>query len=124
MHKKNTRTLGKYYEIEAMQYLLTKGYEIIEQNWQCGKIGEIDFIIIDRNRFKRSYLVFVEVKYRFSGLQAAKEAVNYKKQLQIKKLSQLYLKSKKISETKINISYDVIAIGPKKIEHIKDIFQI
>ena len=46
-------------------------------------------------------IVFIEVKYRKGGIRAAMEAVNYHKQAQIKKLSQLYLKSQKLKEEKI-----------------------
>jgi putative endonuclease len=124
MAETNTKALGNFYERQARKFLEKLEYEIIEQNWQCGKIGEIDFIVLDKNRFRKEFLVFVEVKYRYQGLTAAKQAVNYKKQIQLKKLASLYLKSKKLSEGKTNISYDVIAISPNEIEHIKNIFNI
>ena len=124
MHKDNTRKVGKFYEEEARMYLEINGYRILEQNWQCGKIGELDFVIWDKNRFNREYLVFVEVKYRRDSLAMAKYAVDYKKQKQLMKLSKLYLKYRKLQEGKINISYDVIAISSGQVEHVKNIFSI
>lgn len=122
MKKKSTRAIGKEYEERAKTYMENKGYEIIEQNWQCGKIGELDFVIKDHDRFKEKYLVFVEVKYREEGLTAAMQAVNYKKQQQLVKLSRLYLKTQKLQEGKTNISYDVIAVSPYELKHVKNIF--
>lgn len=120
----STRTLGRIYEKRAKSFLKTKGYQIIEQNWQCGKIGEVDFIAKDFKRFQEEYLVFIEVKYRKDSISSAMLAVNFKKQMQLKKLAQLYLKSKKLEEVKTNISYDVIAISQNEIEHIQNIFNI
>jgi len=120
----NTRKLGKEYERKARTYLESLGYQIKEQNWQCGKVGELDFVVIDKNRFGQEYLIFVEVKYRNDGLAAAKYAVDFRKQAQLKKLASLYLKSKKLQEGKINISYDVVAVSSSKIEHVKNIFNL
>ena len=117
----NTRKIGKVHEQRAKAHLEACGYQVIEQNWQC-KMGELDFVVIDKNRFNQEYLVFVEVKYRKGGSSMAKFAVDYRKQNQVKKLSQLYLKYKEISEGKTNISYDVIALDCKKLEHVKNIF--
>lgn len=120
----STRSLGKIYEKRAKSFLKAKGYEIIEQNWQCGKIGEIDFIVKDSKRFQEEYIVFIEVKYRKESISSAMLAVNLKKQIQLRKLAQLYLKSKKLEEVKTNISYDVIAISQNEIEHVQNIFNI
>ena len=120
----DTKSLGRLNEKRAKQYLESLNYEIVEQNWQCGKIGELDFIVKDKARFQEEYLVFVEVKYRSDGVRAAKSAVNFHKQNQLRKLAQLYLKSKKLEEGKTNISYDVIAISPNTIEHVQNIFNI
>lgn len=120
----NNKALGKVNEELAKSFLEKEGYTIIEQNWQCGKIGELDFVVLDPCRFSELYLVFVEVKFRQDGIREAKSAVGYKKQLQLKKLSKLFLKSRKLQEGKTNISYDVIAISPIGIEHVKNIFSI
>jgi putative endonuclease len=120
----NTKNIGRIYEKKAKQYLKSKNYQILEQNWQCGRIGELDFVIKDNNRFNSEYLVFIEVKYRQDGIFAAKAAVNFHKQKQLQKLAQLYLKSKKLDEGTTNISYDVIAISPSSLEHVQNIFNL
>lgn len=118
----NSKRLGRFHENRTKGYLEALGYRIVEQNWQCGKIGEVDFIAIDKSRFNQEYLVFIEVKFRNSGILAAKSAVNFQKQRQLTKLAQLYLKSRKLEEGKTNISYDVIAISPSSFEHVQNIF--
>lgn len=50
--------LGKNGEEEAVRYLKSKGYKILEQNWRF-RGYEIDIIAEDEN-----YVVFVEVKTR------------------------------------------------------------
>ena len=52
----NTKEIGNEGEKRACQYLLSKGYEIIEKNWNT-KSGELDIIVK-----KDGTLVFVEVK--------------------------------------------------------------
>ena len=52
----NTKEIGNEGEKRACQYLLSKGYEIIEKNWNT-KSGELDIIVK-----KDETLVFVEVK--------------------------------------------------------------
>ena len=123
----NKYKVGKYFEAKAVNYLKSQGYFIKAQNWRCGKMGELDIVAIDPERFGKSYLVIVEVKFRRTNIGFAMSAVDYKKQEQIKKLSKIFLKSKGIVESKTNISYDVIALSfneAKKleIEHLKNIF--
>ena len=120
----NSKKLGKVHEQRAKSYLKKLNYQILEENWRCGKLGELDLIAVDKNRFNQEYLVFIEVKYRSYNLRSALEAVNIKKQIQIQKLSLLYLKSKNIKLEDTNISYDVIAISKDQIEHVKNIFNI
>ena len=50
--------LGKLGEQLARDFLIAKGYQILEQNWSCGH-KEIDIIAMDGNE-----LVIVEVKTR------------------------------------------------------------
>ena len=66
-----------------------RGYEISARNWRRGKIGEID--IIAENR-EKSVICFCEVKTRKdSRFASAGEAVDFRKRLRIRKLTQLYL---------------------------------
>ena len=52
----NKRQTGTSYEIKAEEYLLQKGYKILERNFR-NQSGEIDIIANDRE-----YFCFIEVK--------------------------------------------------------------
>ena len=54
------RTIGNYGEELACQYLKKQGYKILERNYRI-RGGEIDIVARDQD-----YLVFVEVKARYS----------------------------------------------------------
>ncbi len=45
----------------AAEYLMKKGWKILDKNWRFGKIGEIDLIFLYEEQ-----LIFVEVKSRTS----------------------------------------------------------
>jgi len=83
---RNNRATGKTYEDEAVKYLESKGFAIIQRNFWC-KIGEIDIIAQ-----KDGYIIFIEVKYRKNKTKGEPwEAVNYKKQQKIKNVARYYL---------------------------------
>lgn len=103
MNEKNKRDIGKEGENIAANYLIEKGFEIIERNYQYGH-GEIDIVAIDKD-----YLVFVEVKTRLNLEYGEPEyAINPKKIKQIKKMAELYLFDKEIEEA--SCRFDVVAI--------------
>lgn len=109
-----TNILGKKYEAMACNFLMQKGYKILEQNYS-NKIGEID-IICENN----GILVFVEVKYRTSakfGLPL--EAITPHKLFKIQNTALVYLKSHK----KLNYPYriDAIEILNDEIRHVENI---
>ncbi len=109
---------GKKSEIIASQFLKNKGYKILEMNYK-NKIGEIDIIAQDVD-----YLVFVEVKARFSKLFGDPlEAVDYRKQQKIRRVAELYLLIKR--KTNMNCRFDVVAIlgdEDSDINHIENAF--
>jgi len=110
------KVLGIQGEAIAKEYLIAKGYNILETNYK-NKIGEID-IIAKINKT----IVFVEVKARQSlKFGHPREAVNYYKQQKIKNVAIGYLKFKGLYE-KINIRFDVIDILDDKITHIENAF--
>ncbi len=69
--------LGKQGEEIASEYLINKGFKIIERNWRAGRY-EIDIIAIDNNT-----LVFVEVKTRSADYLVEPELSLTKKQLSV-----------------------------------------
>ncbi|MGQ9644139.1 MAG: YraN family protein, partial [Ignavibacterium sp.] len=106
----------------ASQFLLQKGLESVERNYFHGH-GEIDIIAIDP---RDNYLVFVEVKTRYSleyGDPAY--AINKKKIGQIKKVAELYLADKNIQQC--DCRFDVITVllsnpNNPQIEHYENAF--
>jgi len=85
--------IGQRGEDLAANFLQKKGYRILERNFRA-EGGEIDIIAQDND-----YICFIEVKMRSSTLFGTPaEAVNYKKQNRIKKLSQIYLKENGLSD--------------------------
>lgn len=113
--------LGKKGEKLAVRYLKKQGYKIIEINYKT-KLGEIDIIALDRNT-----LVFIEVKSRISQKQGLpQEAINKRKQQQIQKVAEFYLKQKSLKH--LNCRFDVISVlffdyNPE-ITLIKDAFWV
>lgn len=111
-----SKELGIKGEVLAKEYLINKGYKIIDTNYK-NKIGEIDIIAKLKNT-----IVFVEVKARESvkfGL--PREAVNFYKQQKIRNVAIGYLKFKGLYE-KVSVRFDVIDIIGTSITHIENAF--
>lgn len=109
---------GKKGELLAKEYLVSKGYSILDINYR-NKIGEIDIIALNKG-----IIVFVEVKTRTStNFGYAYEAVNRKKQEKIIYCSYLYLNQKRLMDYQIR--YDIIEVyltSNVKINHIENSF--
>lgn len=86
---KHGSSIGRLGETLAAQYLIDKGYLVVQQNWRHGKLGEIDIIAFDPTL---KVLAFIEVKTR-SHLKAGHplEAINQRKQQQIIGLTQQFI---------------------------------
>jgi putative endonuclease len=114
---------GKEGEDIALKILEDKDYQIIERNYQIGKIGELDFVAEDPN----GDLVFVEVKYRGTDAYGDPEyAITKSKQKQIKKLAAIYLYEKDIIDQ--TCRFDVVTIKhlpgeEAEINHYIDAFR-
>jgi len=117
----NQRELGKWGEGKAKEYLMGKGYRILQENYKC-KAGEIDLI-----GSHGGYLVFIEVKTRRStsyGLPV--EAVDHRKQQKYIKTALNYIKEKRMLNT--NYRFDIVEVrigrdGSTSINHIVNAFQ-
>lgn len=119
MGKNEPSNIGKVGEEIAGNYLIKKGYVILEKNFRYGH-GEIDIIAKDGET-----LVFVEVKTKKHGdFGDPLYWISRKKQLQIGKIARAYLYQKGIDE--IDCRFDVITLqwekGSYKIEHLQDAF--
>ena len=99
------KNFGKEGEDLAAEMLKGKGYEILERNYRYGK-GEIDIVAKDP---ENGFTVFVEVKSRKNLEFGAPEyAITKSKIKQVKKMAELYLYDKNITE--IDCRFDVVAI--------------
>lgn len=114
--KSLNKDVGHLYEELAEDFLKKRKCQIIEKNFRTRQ-GEIDLIIRDRE-----YLVFVEVKYRKDdSLGMPFEAVDYKKQRQICRISDQYRMFHQISEF-TPMRFDVISICGSQIEWFQNAF--
>ena len=110
--------LGKMGEELAVNYLIQKGYQILERNWH-NKHKEIDIIAKDGGT-----LVIVEVKTRQSDSFGEPDlAVTRQKQKYLVYAANTYVYSKGLD---LDIRFDIISIvfnqGNPIIDHIEDAF--
>jgi putative endonuclease len=115
----NTRCIGKNFEEYAANYLIEKGYKIIDRNFKC-TYGEIDIIAK-----KDNVLCFIEVKARSKkDFGSPLEAVTINKQKRMVNVAQYYCFKNKLKETPLRfeaIGID-LSLNPPRIEHIMNIF--
>jgi putative endonuclease len=95
-------TLGQKGENVAAKFLTTKGYKIIQRNFNA-KVGEID--IVAR---KDKTIVFVEVKTRVEDQVRPEDQVTLEKQHQISKAADVFLS--RFGFPQPPAQFDVIAI--------------
>lgn len=117
----NNRNNGIIGENLASNYLLEKGYFILERNFRS-KVGEIDIIAQ-----KEQVIIFIEVKARSNiNYGFPYESVNYRKQQKIIRTAQNYIKFKGLTDCQFR--FDIIEVFLKmngnKINHIQNAFWI
>jgi putative endonuclease len=110
--------LGQKGEDIAVNYLISKGWEIKSRNFKWRK-GEIDIICEAQNRLK-----IIEVKTRNSNYFGEPFlAVNRAKQRQIIGVTNQYIQANEIDK---EVEFDVISIilneSKMKLEHIENAF--
>ena len=110
--------LGKIGEELACDYLVNKGYQILERNWRSGH-KEIDIIAL-----ADTTLVVVEVKTRKSDDYGDPDiAVGRDKQRMLIWAADSYVRYKNLN---VDVRFDIISIvisdGEPEIEHIEDAF--
>lgn len=116
MRENHNRRKGYQQEQRAAVYLKQKGYEIIKCNFYS-HYGEIDIIARDK-----TYLVFIEVKYRRNAKGGhPAEAVNAVKQRRICRTADWFCKRYSIQE-ETPCRFDVIGIEGEEIVHIENAF--
>lgn len=109
---------GKIGEAMATNYLIDRGYYILDRNFRW-KTGEIDIIAS-----KKEILIFIEVKTRTNiNYGYAYEAVNRKKQKRIINTAFYYIKLNKMYNYQLR--FDIIEVYLKKdnkINHFENAF--
>ena len=138
------KEIGVIGEKIAIDYLKKKNYKILQTNYSkiwansFGK-GEIDIIAQPKGSFfdflfrKKETIHFIEVKTSFSDKDlffSPEQRVNYKKQNQLIRLSQIWLSENKIPlDSKWQIDIISVLINPysknnPKIQHFENIVEI
>lgn len=108
---------GKWGEQKATEFLMEKGYRILERNWKSFK-GEIDIIAMENDT-----LVFVEVKTRQRNFLVAPEcAVDKRKANAIRATASGYIKYNRLN---FRSRFDIVTVvgteeGGYEINHIPD----
>lgn len=113
-----SQDFGKQGEDLAVNYLISKGYQILERNWRSGH-KEIDIIALDGDT-----LVAVEVKSRKSNTYGEPDiAVGVMKQKMLIWAADAYVRYKNLD---VDVRFDIISIvitdTGEHIEHIEDAF--
>jgi len=110
---------GKAGQQAAEKYLQTKGYQILNRNFQR-RGGELDIIARDGE-----YVVFVEVKARNNlNYGYPREAISHTKQKRIIKTALIYLAYHKMTNS--DVRFDVVEVllqnGQVYVSHIENAF--
>ncbi|MCQ2969158.1 MAG: YraN family protein [Clostridium sp.] len=116
------KTIGRYGENIAANYLINNGYKILNRNFQT-RYGEVDII-----GHKDDIIIFFEIKSRYTdSFGAPLESVTCYKQGKIISISSYYIYINNLYN--YNIRYDVIEIifnhlnDTYKINHLIDAFR-
>lgn len=116
-HLESKRVIGTRYEEKAADYLVEKGFRILEKNVNY-RWGEIDLVAIDP--FKNE-LVFVEVRFRSEGAMVeAVESLTFSKLTRLKRAIQTYLNGPSVPQGMNGIRIDLVAIEGEKLFHWPD----
>ena len=115
----NTKITGNKGEDKAAQFLIGKGYSVLDRNWRT-KAGEIDIIAL-----KDDLIVFVEVKTLPNGTpELLQNELNQRKlQRIVKTYKRFLLYHRHYSNSYVR--YDVIVIdmpGLPEVYHIENAF--
>lgn len=98
--------IGRDGEAAAAAFLVAQGYRVLNRNYRCARVGEIDLVAEEGDT-----LVFVEVKTRRSQRYGTgAEAVNRKKQTQLVRLAHWYMAAE--GATDRSCRFDVVEVVP------------
>lgn len=114
------RSVGSFYEQRVCDYLLAKGYKILERNFTV-RGGEIDIVAKDKDT-----IVFVEVKSQIENNNYFPlDKIDARKIEKIGKAAIIYLKKNFFQKSPL-VRFDAAAViskgGIEKIEYIENAF--
>lgn len=114
------KEIGKYGENLAKNFLIEKGYKILEMNFRYSRLAEIDIIAL-----KNNIIHFVEVKTRSQNLFGTPfEAINKNKLTSIYKCANYYLSASQKKYKKMQIDAIGIILNKDKVQKIEFIEDI
>ncbi|MFV2039174.1 MAG: YraN family protein [Acidimicrobiales bacterium] len=109
------KQLGDHGEQLAAAWYSERGYRVLVRNWRC-RNGELDLVLA-----RRDEIVFCEVKTRSSRrFGHPVEAVTRAKQLRIRRLAVMWLKSSGTRSRRLR--FDVAAVEQGMVEVWRDAF--
>jgi len=117
--KTDKQITGQHGEELAAQYLISKGYCILEKNWHIGHL-EVDVIASNEEM-----LVIVEVKTRKSNtFGEPEEFVTLQKQRNLIRAAASYITKTGITkEVRFDIISVIVTDGIESVKHIEDAFK-
>ncbi len=120
MSKTEKRELGDWGEEQAVQFLIEKGYTIVERNFQTRQ-GEIDIIATHDKVHFGNTLCFVEVKTRGGEKGSAERATRGEKFAKIKQAATMYCLQNNIDRERAPVQFEQVSIygGPKGLRDIR-----
>lgn len=103
-NKHNRHARGIEAEKLATAYLEQIGYHIVDMNWRC-RSGEIDMVAREDDVW-----VFIEVRSRIagSGYGEAAEAIDWRKQRQVRSVATAYIHFHRLGE--VRVRFDAVTV--------------
>ena len=112
--KTEKRKIGDIGEELTCKYLISKGYEILDRNYNS-KYGELDIVAANS-----THIAFVEVKTRHENPMIRPcLAVNKSKQIKIMKVAYLYFRQSKLNlQPRFDIAEVYLRSNTNELHHI------
>ena len=116
---KPNQILGQLGEDHAANYLVDRGFQIIERNWRCSA-GEVDLVARQQDQ-----IVFIEVKTRNgTGYGHPFEAISEQKVLRMRRVAAAWCQANQVAGAKIRLDAIAVLLRGERaaIEHLKQVF--
>lgn len=120
MGKTKKQLIGEWGEQEAVRFLIEKGYQIVERNFEVRE-GEIDIIAKHMKKHFGETLCFIEVKTRAAQDGSAERATGRSKISNMKHAAKAYCIRGGIDMNNTPIQFEQVSIygGPQGLKDIR-----